>query len=219
MSIQFTAFEKAKQGLAGSGVSGPLLSLSAGAIAGITAVACTYPLDTVRARLALQTEGLAQTSYTGVLDALRRIPAEEGPLAFYRGIGATMLGATPYASLKFGTYEMTKAFFCRIRGISESELPGKFRVLAGSLAGIGAMTICYPFDVVRRRMQTGAAYDSAWMALKTIAQDEGIARGLYRGLSLNYPVSYTHLRAHETPEHLVCRLLLEKKNTKHTMKS
>src|SRR5678815_5899154 len=24
-------------------------------------------------------------------------------------------------------------------------------------------------------------------------------------------VSYTHLRAHETPEHLVCRLLLEKK--------
>src|SRR5678816_2048392 len=23
------------------------------------------------------------------------------------------------------------------------------------------------------------------------------------------PVSYTHLRAHETPEHLVCRLLLE----------
>ena len=32
------------------------------------------------------------------------------------------------------------------------------------------------------------------------------------------PVSYTHLRAHETPEHLVCRLLLEKKkkNTSHT---
>src|SRR5678815_797833 len=30
-------------------------------------------------------------------------------------------------------------------------------------------------------------------------------------LRLGYvgPVSYTHLRAHETPEHLVCRLLLE----------
>ena len=28
------------------------------------------------------------------------------------------------------------------------------------------------------------------------------------------PVSYTHLRAHETPEHLVCRLLLEKKINK-----
>eukprot|EP00658_Telonema_sp_P-2_P050970 TRINITY_DN39008_c0_g1_i4.p2 TRINITY_DN39008_c0_g1~~TRINITY_DN39008_c0_g1_i4.p2 ORF type:complete len:107 (-),score=13.47 TRINITY_DN39008_c0_g1_i4:85-405(-) len=30
-------------------------------------------------------------------------------------------------------------------------------------------------------------------------------------------VSYTHLRAHETPEHLVCRLLLEKKK-KNTVK-
>ena len=26
-----------------------------------------------------------------------------------------------------------------------------------------------------------------------------------------YAVPYNHLRAHETPEHLVCRLLLEKK--------
>eukprot|EP00658_Telonema_sp_P-2_P031797 TRINITY_DN23719_c0_g3_i1.p1 TRINITY_DN23719_c0_g3~~TRINITY_DN23719_c0_g3_i1.p1 ORF type:complete len:515 (+),score=78.67 TRINITY_DN23719_c0_g3_i1:98-1546(+) len=30
------------------------------------------------------------------------------------------------------------------------------------------------------------------------------------------PVSYTHLRAHETPEHLVCRLLLEKKKKETT---
>eukprot|EP00658_Telonema_sp_P-2_P081558 TRINITY_DN8396_c0_g1_i1.p2 TRINITY_DN8396_c0_g1~~TRINITY_DN8396_c0_g1_i1.p2 ORF type:complete len:230 (-),score=60.52 TRINITY_DN8396_c0_g1_i1:23-712(-) len=30
-------------------------------------------------------------------------------------------------------------------------------------------------------------------------------------LRASTPVSYTHLRAHETPEHLVCRLLLEKK--------
>ena len=32
------------------------------------------------------------------------------------------------------------------------------------------------------------------------------------GLDIPNAVSYTHLRAHETPEHLVCRLLLEKKN-------
>ena len=30
-----------------------------------------------------------------------------------------------------------------------------------------------------------------------------------------YAVSYTHLRAHETPEHLVCRLLLENKKTQY----
>ena len=37
-------------------------------------------------------------------------------------------------------------------------------------------------------------------------------------LSLKYaPVSYTHLRAHETVLDLVCRLLLEKKNTTYTV--
>ena len=33
-----------------------------------------------------------------------------------------------------------------------------------------------------------------------------------------YPVSYTHLRAHETVLDLVCRLLLEKKKTQKDKK-
>src|SRR5450756_1989024 len=33
-------------------------------------------------------------------------------------------------------------------------------------------------------------------------------------LTQQFPVSYTHLRAHETRHDLVCRLLLEKKKTK-----
>ena len=34
-------------------------------------------------------------------------------------------------------------------------------------------------------------------------------------LTCVYPVSYTHLRAHETSLHLVCRLLLEKKKSRN----
>ena len=136
--------------------------------------------------MALQQEGLRKTSYSGVFDALRRIPKEEGGLALYRGMGATLLGATPYASFKFGIYEASKTAMCAMKGVDEKDLPGQFRVVAGSVAGMCAMTICYPFDVVRRRMQTGAQYSSAWSALKTIAKEEGVQRGLYRGLSMNY---------------------------------
>ena len=39
--------------------------------------------------MALQTEGLAKTSYSGVVDALRKIAAKEGSLALYQGIGVT----------------------------------------------------------------------------------------------------------------------------------
>src|SRR5678810_326838 len=40
---------------------------------------------------------------------------------------------------------------------------------------------------------------------RMLARIKRLARSRY----LNYPVSYTHLRAHETGRNLVCRLLLE----------
>jgi len=46
-------------------------------------------------------------------------------------------------------------------------------------------------------------------AMITSAADE-VRKRLAQLLEIE-TVSYTHLRAHETPEHLVCRLLLEKK--------
>eukprot|EP00658_Telonema_sp_P-2_P011227 TRINITY_DN14263_c0_g2_i6.p1 TRINITY_DN14263_c0_g2~~TRINITY_DN14263_c0_g2_i6.p1 ORF type:complete len:352 (-),score=74.96 TRINITY_DN14263_c0_g2_i6:76-1131(-) len=49
------------------------------------------------------------------------------------------------------------------------------------------------------------------------ASNNPLASGSGSSLSsrnVRRPVSYTHLRAHETPEHLVCRLLLEKKKKK-----
>eukprot|EP00658_Telonema_sp_P-2_P020120 TRINITY_DN17930_c0_g1_i3.p1 TRINITY_DN17930_c0_g1~~TRINITY_DN17930_c0_g1_i3.p1 ORF type:complete len:206 (+),score=45.70 TRINITY_DN17930_c0_g1_i3:140-757(+) len=46
-----------------------------------------------------------------------------------------------------------------------------------------------------------AAFRQAWTTAKDVDRRRDNA----------FTVSYTHLRAHETPEHLVCRLLLEKK--------
>src|SRR5678815_810259 len=42
-----------------------------------------------------------------------------------------------------------------------------------------------------------------------LALERAFQRPAHFWLNLQRPVSYTHLRAHETPEHLVCRLLLE----------
>eukprot|EP00658_Telonema_sp_P-2_P064188 TRINITY_DN53088_c0_g1_i1.p1 TRINITY_DN53088_c0_g1~~TRINITY_DN53088_c0_g1_i1.p1 ORF type:complete len:118 (+),score=37.19 TRINITY_DN53088_c0_g1_i1:61-414(+) len=63
-----------------------------------------------------------------------------------------------------------------------------------------------------------AAVLEAQKALAKVEAEEPwvIPTGVYGGcmMVLMAPVSYTHLRAHETPEHLVCRLLLEKKKTR-----
>src|SRR5678815_3222743 len=57
------------------------------------------------------------------------------------------------------------------------------------------------FDASLRNVSLQYSQPPLWLALKYLltAFDDGES------------VSYTHLRAHETPEHLVCRLLLEKK--------
>ena len=52
----------------------------------------------------------------------------------------------------------------------------------------------------------------------TLAQDRTIPKNKQEVFARQVaaylcPVSYTHLRAHETDSYLVCRLLLEKKNT------
>ena len=47
--------------------------------------------------------------------------------------------------------------------------------------------------------------------LDAVVIEQGTARSFFIQLK---PVSYTHLRAHETVLDLVCRLLLEKKNNK-----
>jgi hypothetical protein len=73
---------------------------------------------------------------------------------------------------------------------SEKELPAWARAAAGATAGSVALTFVYPFDVVRRRFQTHPGpepyAESVVAAFRNIWRQEGVARGLYRGLSLNY---------------------------------
>jgi hypothetical protein len=71
----------------------------------------------------------------------------------------------------------------------KDQLPGWASVGSGAAAGGVSLTLVYPFDVVRRRMQThkgGAKYPGVFAAFKTIYATEGLVHGLYRGLSLNY---------------------------------
>lgn len=189
MATTFFAYEEYKGLLKHiRGLNDVSKNLCSGGLAGITAVSLTYPLDVVRARLAMQSEGLLKGKpYQGMLDALRKIPKEEGIRALYRGMGATNVGVGPYAGIKFASYEALKKWMSTCLGVDERDLPASARVVSGAVAGATAQTFVYPLDVVRRRMQTGVKqYSGAFAALRTIALEEGISRGLYRGLTLNY---------------------------------
>lgn len=68
----------------------------------------------------------------------------------------------------------------------------------GAISGLIGQTVSYPFDVVRRRLQTAAVIRPQEASLGAIAtarkiiREEGITGGLYKGVTMNWfkgPVS------------------------------
>ncbi|KAH0625766.1 hypothetical protein JD844_033997 [Phrynosoma platyrhinos] len=64
------------------------------------------------------------------------------------------------------------------------------RLVFGACAGLIGQSASYPLDVVRRRMQTagvmGFSYGSILGTMADIIREEGLVRGLYKGLSMNW---------------------------------
>ena len=156
---------------------------TSGSLAGATATILTYPLDLARATMAMPTN-----THASMFEAVGSIARERGVGALYSGVTATCMGVAPYAGLKFMSYEALKGVLGTFFGLEEAQLKAWQRVGSGMLAGLIAQTFVYPLDVVRRRLQTSTSvlYTSTWDALSTIARNEGLANGLYRGLTLNY---------------------------------
>jgi solute carrier family 25, member 42 len=141
----------------------------AGATSGAIATFITYPLETLRARMAVQDINSARMGY---LNSVLLMIQKEGVNSLYAGLKPTLLGIVPYAGISFTTYETFKGY-------------NKF--LAGAIAGIVAQSATYPLDVVRRRMQVHPMqYTSFTETLKLISKNEGIIKGLYKGLSMNW---------------------------------
>ncbi len=115
--------------------------LTAGAFAGMSAVAVTHPLDVIRLRLSLPRAGYTGvspavfTSYysasrcllgvnltmaralhhtllmAGMTNALVTIMRTEGSFALYKGFAPALIGTAPFAALNFASYDLLKKYF------------------------------------------------------------------------------------------------------------
>lgn len=202
-AIQFFSFEKYNKALASLfGSNSHLAKLLAGSCAGVTAVSLTYPLDTIRARLAFQVTG--EHVYSGIKHTAVSIFREEGGIrALYRGFLPTVCGMIPYAGTSFFCFEQLK-YLCmkyipnitcepcdRNTGGLVLLLPAK--LLCGGFAGLAAQSLAYPLDVTRRRMQLAMMNPDTRkfgmgmaQTIRLIYHENGVLRGLYRGISINY---------------------------------
>lgn len=183
-AVQFTAHEQWKRilGVNGSEREKPGLNFLAGSLAGVTSQGTTYPLDLMRARMAVT----QKTEYKTLRQIIVRIYLDEGLLAYYRGFPATLLGVIPYAGCSFFTYDQLRnlltVYTVAIPGFSTS-------LICGAIAGMIAQTSSYPFDIVRRRMQTSAIKGKHYQTIRStvmkIYKEEGLM-AFYKGLSMNW---------------------------------
>jgi hypothetical protein len=151
----------------------------AGAVSGTASSAATYPLDLVRTRLALN----RGTSAPSLLSALRRVAAEEGPSALFRGLRPAVAAQVPAAALFFGIYTQTQGY------VPSSSGNVRYSVAAG-VAWTATCLVMNPLWVVKTRFQVQAAgtrvgrsalkYGRILQTLRIVYAEAGV-RGLYSG--------------------------------------
>ncbi|XP_026480452.1 calcium-binding mitochondrial carrier protein Aralar1 isoform X2 [Ctenocephalides felis] len=110
-AIYFPTYAHTKAALADEqGYNHPLSLLMAGVISGVPAAALVTPADVIKTRLQVVARQ-GQTSYTGVIDAARKIHREEGARAFWKGSLARVCRSSPQFGVTLVTYELLQRMF------------------------------------------------------------------------------------------------------------
>jgi solute carrier family 25 phosphate transporter 23/24/25/41 len=162
----------------------------------MTAQFCVYPIDTLKFRLQCETVQGGPQGNALLFRTAKKMWADGGFRAAYRGLGLGLIGMFPYSAIDIGTFEVLKKSYTRAMAkyyeIDEDEMHSgnvATAVLGATSGALGA-TIVYPLNVLRTRLQTqGTAMHPPTytgivdVATKTI-RNEGM-RGLYKGLTPN----------------------------------
>jgi len=154
----------------------------AGAGAGAGATLCTYPLDVLRARMAIASGG-GRPTLKQVASEMYRYQGG-GFHSFFKGLLPTLLGIVPYSGITWMTYETLKEY-ADLMPDSMQRAGVTNKVACGMVAGLVGQSVTYPLDVVRRRMQVQASEEGLVVVVRDIMKRGGW-KAFFRGLSLNW---------------------------------
>ena len=79
---------------------------TAGALAGMTAIAASYPVDTVRVKL--QTQDIRRPKYNGIAHCFFKTLQSEGLHGLYRGMTMPLIGSVLRAAIGFTVFGIIK---------------------------------------------------------------------------------------------------------------
>lgn len=159
-----------------------VISLAGGA-SGILTRAVTQPLDVVKIRLQVQDTDWSARKYKGTISTMRKMALEEGVSALWKGHTPAQVLSLTYGLVQFTGFDLLSQLTHPIFSVSPFLQPLQ-HFICGSLAGVLATLLSYPFDVVRTRyiiQGNPPVYTAMHQTFKIIISKESL-KGLYRGL-------------------------------------
>ncbi|KAK7863268.1 hypothetical protein R5R35_001475 [Gryllus longicercus] len=152
-----------------------------GGLASAGAACCTHPLDLLKVHLQTQQEGRLS-----ILKLTVNIVKQQGILALYNGLSASLVRQLTYSTTRFGIYEIAKQSIAP----SGDSIPFYQRVGLAAVAGAAGGFVGTPGDLVNVRMQNDIKlspelrrnYKHALDGLIRVYQEEGLRR-LFSGAS------------------------------------
>ena len=150
-----------------------------GSLSGALTILNNQPVDTIRTRLVTQGKQKVKQNkinaktfnkiieslvysfylikvYNGINDAIKKIYRNEGIKGFYRGTVAAIILTVPETGIRFGCYQFLNKNWSLLReyfNVADDRWYALQTSLNGSLSGVAAKTIVYPFDVTKKRLQ------------------------------------------------------------------
>ena len=158
-------------------------------IAGSMSMLCIYPLETSRTFLSLQSN---KNQYKNFLDIIKKVPFKN----LYGGSMMSVMGFAPWNAISLTTFNIYKDL---LHKHYEVKNPNLMKLLCGGFAGMTAISITYPTDLIRRRLQlqhfgcdSVPDYNGIIDCAKKVVKSEGLI-GLYRGLPAAYMKTFPSL--------------------------
>lgn len=154
------------------------------------AVSKTAVAPIERVKLLLQVQDASKTitvKYTGIMDVFRRVPAEQGFAALWRGNLANVIRYFPTQALNFAFKDTYKNMF--LKGVDKEKQFARFfmgNLASGGAAGATSLLFVYPLDFARTRLGADVGkgstreFNGLFDCLTKILKSDGPI-GLYRG--------------------------------------
>jgi solute carrier family 25 (adenine nucleotide translocator) protein 4/5/6/31 len=169
-----------------------VVSFVSGGLAGATSTTVFYPTEYLRTRLAMdQGRSWQEREYKGMKDVIVKTVRADGILGVYNGYSVALYGSILHRLLYLGGYDAIKNEVLHYKKGTSTTLSFGERFLLAQGVSLGAGTLCYPIDSVRRRlmMQAGKPkearlYRGSLDCFKQVWVQEGM-RGFFLGLSAN----------------------------------